>query len=222
MHFINMLLVVILCVLINSCAENTTPLFRTVSFKTADGGKIYANRFEGNDHAVILAHGKIFNKESWETFASRLSDCGFTVLAIDFRGYGQSEPGTKESGLEEDILGAIRFLRNEEIKKVSILGGSMGGCAAGRAAVQSAPGMIHKLILLSPTPFDRPEEIHAGDILFIASKEEGNRAQVEALYSHAPEPKKIELLEGNAHAQHLFKTDEAKNLESLIVAFLER
>jgi hypothetical protein len=35
-----------------------------VSFSTTDGGAIHANVFGGGEHAVVLAHGGRFDKES--------------------------------------------------------------------------------------------------------------------------------------------------------------
>lgn len=68
--------------------------FRKVSFDTSDGGKIHANLYGGGSHGVVLAHGAVFDKESWDKQATRLVQAGLRVLAIDFRGYGDSRPGS--------------------------------------------------------------------------------------------------------------------------------
>ena len=44
----------------------------------------------------MLAHGAIFNKESWAKQAQLLAKEGFAVLAIDFRGYGKSQAGSPQ------------------------------------------------------------------------------------------------------------------------------
>jgi hypothetical protein len=41
-------------------------------------------------------------------------------------------------------------------------------------------------------------------------------------YARAPEPKRPVLLDGNAHAQNIFKTDQAARLTTLIVEFLDK
>lgn len=61
-----------------------------VSFPTQDDGFIYGDLYGKGDRGVVLAHGARFNKESWAKQAWALSDAGFRVLAIDFRGYGKS------------------------------------------------------------------------------------------------------------------------------------
>jgi pimeloyl-ACP methyl ester carboxylesterase len=63
---------------------------KTVSFPTSDGGIVYGDVYGGGSRGVLLAHGGQFNKESWKKQAVVLTEAGFLVLAIDFRGYGQS------------------------------------------------------------------------------------------------------------------------------------
>jgi len=196
-----------------------TKQVRKVSFGTADNGKIFANIYGKGDHAVVFAHGAVFNKESWDSLARELSAKGYRVLALDFRGYGKSVAGRKERALYEDILAAARYLRREEAKKVSVVGGSMGGGAAAQASVEAKEGEIDKLILLSPIPIKNPEMMKASK-LFVASKGERLLRKVKKQYERAPKPKKLVLLDGDTHAQHIFKTQQAEKLTNLIFKFL--
>ena len=85
---------------------------RLVTFDTADGGRIQAHLYESADRGVVLAHGAVFNKESWAPQAERLAAAGYTVLAIDFRGYGESVGGSDNRALYQDVLGGARFLES--------------------------------------------------------------------------------------------------------------
>jgi pimeloyl-ACP methyl ester carboxylesterase len=111
-----------------------------VSFPTQDGGLIYADAYGKGDRGVVLAHGGRFNKESWEKQARVLEEAGLRVLAVDFRGYGQSRgPGQAEplgAPLKLDVLAAVRYLHTNGAKTVSVVGGSMGGRAAGDASIE--------------------------------------------------------------------------------------
>ncbi len=70
---------------------------KTVSFPTEDGGVVSADSYGAGERAVVLAHGGRFNKGSWEKQAQALVAAGYCVLAIDFRGYGQSKgPGDSD------------------------------------------------------------------------------------------------------------------------------
>jgi len=193
-----------------------------VSFKTADNALIFANFQQRGTHAVLLAHGAIFNKESWGDFEQKMLDENFTVLAIDFRGYNKSTQGDRPQALYEDILAGIAFLAGQpQIKKVTVLGASMGGAAAAKASVYSKSKMIDQLILLSPARIYKPELLK-GRLLFIASKGEYLVEKLLSAFSRSPNPKELLLIEGKAHAQHIFNSTETEVLTSSIIKFLKK
>lgn len=209
------LLILLVCIVIN-----TASWAEEINFRTADNAIIYANYHSRGAHAVLLAHGAIFDNKSWGMFEQRLLTENLTVLAIDFRGYNKSTQGDKPSALYEDILAGVQFLRNQaNIKKVTVLGASMGGAAAAKASVYAELNTIDQLILLSPARVFKPEALK-GQLLFIASKEEHLAKAIKSSFNKAPEPKKLQMINGKAHAQHIFKTPQADTLTSSIVEFL--
>jgi len=193
--------------------------FQEVSFETSDGGTIYANLYGQGDHAVALAHGAVFDKESWHPLAVAMAEEGLQVLAIDFRGYGKSEAGRNSNALHLDLLAALTFLREAGAQRVSLLGGSMGGAAASRAAVELEAGQLHKLILLAPARVSSPNKL-PGDKLFIVSEGDALFRSVEQAYKKASDPKRLITLDGSAHAQHIFKTRHGLALKNSILEFL--
>ena len=85
--------VLVFCVVLSSPKAIAQP-YELLNFGTEDGGKIEASFFTaGNTRAVILAHGAIFNKESWYFLAEAFQRKGVSALSIDFRGYGNSTSG---------------------------------------------------------------------------------------------------------------------------------
>lgn len=168
----------------------------------------------------MLAHGAVFNKESWDPLAVNLAEKGLRVLAIDFRGYGKSVVGSRRKAFYEDVLAGVHYLRREGAKTVSIVGGSMGGKAAAQAEAYAGAGEIDRLVLLSPMPIENPQAMKAGYTLFITARDELNAPRVQQQYDAAPYPKMLKLLDGKAHAQHMFKTEQAEALTMLIVLFL--
>jgi pimeloyl-ACP methyl ester carboxylesterase len=103
--------------------------FQKVTFKTEDGAIIEGTLFEGKkSRAVVFAHGMVFNQESWYPLAERLQKEGIASLAIDFRGYGNSKPGTS-SEIYPDILGAVNYLEKRGFEHIALIAGSMGGAA---------------------------------------------------------------------------------------------
>ena len=202
---------------------------QTVSFPTSDGGLIYAHEYGKSDHGVVLVHGGRFDKESWQEQAPVLARAGFRVLAIDLRGYGKSrggsEPKDRDDGYYLDILGAVRYLRGTGAKTVSVVGASFGGGAAAKAAVEAAPGEIDRLILLAHSPIEQPERMK-GRKLFITTRGDFSGGGVLRLpsirdqYEKSAEPKELVILEGSAHAQHIFGTEQGERLMREIQRFL--
>jgi pimeloyl-ACP methyl ester carboxylesterase len=199
-----------------------------VSFPTQDGGLIYGDLYGAGVRGVVLAHGGRFNKESWEKQARILAAAGFRVLAFDFRGYGRSQgPGQADpmsAPLYFDVLAAIRYLRKAGATTVSVVGGSMGGGAAGAASIASKPGEIDRLVFLGASP-DSPAEKLRSPTLFIVARDDANAdglrlPGIRAQYEKAPKPKELIVLEGSAHAQFLFQTAQSDKVMREILRFL--
>jgi pimeloyl-ACP methyl ester carboxylesterase len=199
-----------------------------VSFPTLDGGIVYADVYGAGDRGVVLAHGGRFTKESWAAQAPSLADAGFRVVAIDFRGRGNSRGGPEstagDDGEQFDVLAAVRYLHQTGTSSVSIVGASFGGWAAALAALE-APDQIDRLVLLAHSSIDQPERL-PGRTLFIVSRNDTTARGIPRLidirdqYRRAPGPKELVILEGSAHAQHVFESDEGERLLSEIIRFL--
>jgi alpha/beta superfamily hydrolase len=201
-----------------------------VSFPTQDGGLVHADLYGTGERGVVLAHGGRFNKESWKKQAEELERAGFRVLALDFRGYGKSRgPGQANplsAPLHLDVLAAVRYLRDAGAKTVSLVGGSMGGAAAGEASIEAKPGEIDRLVLLGSAGSDSPEKMK-GRKLFIVARDDRGPGDIPRLgtirehYAQTPGPKELIILEGSAHAQYLFATDQGERVMREILRFLD-
>lgn len=200
----------------------------TISFPTDDGGIVFADLYGSGDRGVVLAHGGRFNKESWKDQARDLTGAGYRVLAIDFRGYGKSHgPGDSDvmsSPLFHDVLAAVRYLHAQGAKTVSVIGGSLGGGAAGDASIESKPGEIDRLVFLGSSPNEPADKLKCASLFIVARDDtsgDGPRLPgIRAQYDKAPEPKKLVILDGSAHAQYLFQTKDAGRVMEEILSFL--
>jgi pimeloyl-ACP methyl ester carboxylesterase len=201
---------------------------KTVSFPTEDGGLVYADVYGQGDRGVVLAHGGRFNKESWEKQARTLAAREFQVLAIDFRGYGKSQgPGQSDpmsAPLHLDVLAAVRYLRTMGAKSVSVVGASMGGGAAGDASIASHPGEIDRLVFLGAAPNGPADKLQSSSLFIVARDDtsgDGPRLpRIQEQYEKAPGPKELIILDGSAHAQYLFQTDQGDRVMREILRFL--
>jgi pimeloyl-ACP methyl ester carboxylesterase len=153
---------------------------------------------------------------------------GFQVLAFDFRGFGKSHgPGDSDmytAPMQLDVLAAVRYLHNHGAKTVAVIGASFGGSAAADASIASRPGEIDRLILLAAAG-DGPAERIKAPLLIIVAREDANDEgprlpRIRAWFDKAPEPKRLVVLDGSAHAQFLFQTDQADRVMQQILQFL--
>ena len=201
---------------------------QTVSLATEDSGRLCADLYGKGDRAVVFAHGGRFNKESWREQAALLASKGFRILAFDFRGVGCSTgPGQADfdnAPFENDVLAAVRYLKAHGAKTVSVVGGSFGGGAAGDASIKSAPGEIDRIVYLGAAPNLSAEKLKSRS-LFIVARDDSNGAGprlpgIRAQYEKAPQPKELIVLDGSAHAQFLFQTDQSARVMREVVRFL--
>jgi len=214
---------VILLVSASGCTEVSE-----ISFLTADGGIVYADEYGTGDKGLVLAHGGRFTKESWAHQAPVFADAGFRVVAIDFRGRGDSQgPDSDPDGVDVhfDVIGAVKYLKDSGASTVSVVGASFGGWAAANAAVE-IPGEIERLVILA-AGVDTPEKL-TGRTLFILARDdfmgEGTLRlpAIQEDFDRAPDPKELILLDGEAHAQYIFETDQADRLMEYLIEFLTR
>src|SRR5438093_3269913 len=195
-----------------------------VSFATEDGGRVYADLYGTGGRGVVLAHGGRFTKESWEKRARGLAAPGRRTRTIACGARGQSRgPASKPpaDGVEYDVLAAVRYLRASGARTVSIVGASFGGAAAAQAAVLARPGEIDRLVLLAHGEIPEPERMQ-GRKLFVVARDDANDAgprlpRIRRQYERAPGPKELLILEGSAHAQFIFETDQGERLMREIV-----
>jgi len=203
---------------------------KRVVLDTGDGGRIHGDLYGAGARGVVLAHGGRFNKETWIPQARALEAAGFQVLAIDFRGYGESTgPGVNDpmgAPLYRDVLAAVRRLRANGAEKVAVVGGSMGGDGAAGALVHQAPGEIDRAVFLAAEPAGPPEKM-TGPKLYILCRDDvqGENTprlpNIRAQYEKVPGPKQMIVLDCSAHAQFIFQTPQAGRLMREIVRFLQ-
>jgi alpha/beta superfamily hydrolase len=197
-----------------------------VSFSTSDGGTVSADLYGTGVNGLILAPGGRFDKSSWEPQARLLAEAGFRVIAINFRGRGESEPGAAGAeALHLDILGGTRYLRATGARSIAVVAASLGGWAAAEAVTVSEPGEVDRLVLLAAPPIDHPDRL-TGKKLFIVSRGDSTGTglarldQIRRQCEAAPDPKELVVVGGSAHAQFLFQEAEGDSVMSEILRFL--
>ncbi len=157
---------------------------------------------------VVLAHGIVFDAASWQPQAARIAQEGLVAIAVE-----DISPAS--------IIAASEYLKAERgVMHIALLGGSAGADAILEAVLQE-PESADQLILLSA---NRPAEgLGAHPKLFVASDGEPVAGVSRQLArTSAGDHNEVEILPGDAHAQHIFNTEQGEALMRLILERLER
>jgi hypothetical protein len=101
----------------------------------------------------------------------------------------------------------------------------MGGGAAGDAAVEAEPGEIDRVVFLGSTGSAKPEKMKGRKLFLIARDDLGPNdvprlKTVQERYEKTTDPKELIVLEGSAHAQFLFESDQGPRAMREIMRFL--
>jgi pimeloyl-ACP methyl ester carboxylesterase len=181
---------------------------------TVNGVRIHY-RIAGSGNPLILLHGSPLTSRSWLRLMPALAKT-YTVVAPDFRGYGQSdkpETGYEVQTMVEDLR---QLLDQLGIKSASVVGHDLGGIVAYVYAAQhrdqvSKLGIIEAPIVGAPSP--TMERVRAGywhigfyahprlPELLIAGRERDYLAEFIRTYQHNREAFDKEDL--NEYAHHI-------------------
>jgi alpha-beta hydrolase superfamily lysophospholipase len=171
-------------------AYNLTVVGEQISLTTNDGINIsgsYVSSPNPNNIVVLLIHQVRKDKSIWDSLVQKLAASGFSSLAIDLRGHGQSGGGSWEDFSEEqfkamlnDVEAAGKYLCEKyPAANLSLIGSSIG---ANLALNYAAKNNASSVVLLSPGLNYKgvaTEEASAGfskPLFMVASRDDPNES----------------------------------------------
>lgn len=208
---------------------------RAVSFESIDGVRLAGRMFgpEGATAGVVLAHMQPADQSSWFDFADQLGELGYRTLTFDFRGYcpggdaGCSEGNKDISAIWQDVAGAVGFLRTEGVRRIGLVGASMGGTASLVFASQSSVDVDAVVTLSAPEAIEGltagPDVLQAVTAakLFLAGNVDGNAATTaQAFFNETLQPKRVEILTTADHGTDILEGNQAEMAGNLITGWL--
>jgi len=132
---------------------------------TPDNQKINALWFMPAQPAkglIIYFHGNAGNLQRWGNYAVDITDLGYEVLMIDYRGYGKSSGTPNEQALYNDAALVWNWAKEKTThQKIVIYGRSLGSAVAAHLAADVQPDL-----LILETPFDELKEANMLRYLF--------------------------------------------------------
>lgn len=134
-----------------------------------------------------------------------LASAGFTVLAYDGRGDGESSQGDPAQRVN-DVFAAVDLVRSRGATKVFLLGASRGGALALTAAAQTPVDGV--VTLSAPPPTDGPAAVAAvtAPSLYVNSENDDFAESTQAMYDAANEPRELQMYPGGGHGVALFRS----------------
>jgi fermentation-respiration switch protein FrsA (DUF1100 family) len=118
-----------------------------VAITTADGVRLHGWWLPAKGPAkgtVLHLHGNAANVSNHLPLVAWLPPAGFSVLMLDYRGFGRSEGKATLDGVVEDAAAALRFLRTRsdiDAQRLIIIGQSLGGATALRLLARDRAGV---------------------------------------------------------------------------------
>lgn len=237
------LVVILTIVFVSGCTQQTaqeTPRgsnAEEVNFETTDGFSIYGTFYPGGGKAIILLHMLSRERSTWNSFAEKLNENGYTVLSIDLRGHGQSviQNGVTRTfsqfsdydfqSMVMDVQAAKDFLVSRDSSEIGLVGASIGANVALRhAAIEGNTEAVRVLVLLSPGLVYRGVSTtdvigeYTNPILIVASEDDSQSISASReLYELSPAPKEIKIYTNAGHGTNMFP---GTDLDSLIIQWL--
>lgn len=110
----------------------------------------YSEIGAGSD-AILFLHGFNSQLSSWDSLWEDVDPCRRSIR-LDIPGFGGSVWDVDSYDLASQSRRIYNFLLRRGVKKITIVGGSMGGSLGAKIAADY-PKMVHALILVSPSGY---------------------------------------------------------------------
>jgi pimeloyl-ACP methyl ester carboxylesterase len=197
---------------------------------TQDGQTIAYQLYSGEQGStpILLLHMLGRTRADWDGFARWMQKNGYTVIAADLRGHGQSSGEWKRFTAEDfqkmtyDVaaLKSVLESKGADVKKLSIIGASIGANTALNYAASDtdvatvvllSPGLDYKGSTTASTKFNKP-------FLIVASTDDKYSAESSQQIADNNAFAKLVLFEDAGHGTNMFVKSE---LSSMILQWLK-
>lgn len=196
---------------------------KRITFTGNDGNALVGDlhRPSGASHArtLVLLHGGGQTRHSWRSTADRLAEKGWTAVALDQRGHGDSDwvEGGKYQfdDYAADLIAVSAHIHDQFGAKPVVVGASLGGIAGMLAEGETEEQIMSALVLVDVTPRMRHDGVDKV-LGFMAERADDGFASLEeasdaiaAYLPHRPRPadlsglaKNLRLGEDNRYRWH--------------------
>jgi pimeloyl-ACP methyl ester carboxylesterase len=202
---------------------------QAIRFQTSTGASLVGVLLGSGPAGLVLGHQVGSDLCEWMPHARSFARQGYRVLALDFEGYGDSQPGAGGSGRYDlDVVAAAQELRRRGAERIVLVGSSMGGTAVLAAAAQIDPPVAGVVSLSGPAEYEGVAAAAAlprlrVPVLFAASADDTQFADdARAMYRAAPvRDKRLLVVPGGAHGTAMIEFgDQAASTAAALKKFI--
>jgi pimeloyl-ACP methyl ester carboxylesterase len=162
---------------------------------------------------LVLGHQVGSDLCEWLPQAQTFAEQGYQVLAFDFAGYGDSQPGSgPDAGVDADVVAAAGQLRHRGADRIVLIGSSMGGTAVLSAAARIRPPVAGVVSLSGPAAFQGVDagaavaRLRVPVLLVAAADDHPFVDDARAMYRVAPvRDKRLLVVGGGGHGTGLLE-----------------
>jgi pimeloyl-ACP methyl ester carboxylesterase len=198
------------------------------SFTTSAGATLAGVVLGSGRAGLVVGHQNGSDLCEWLPQARELAGRGYQVLAFDFAGFGDSQPGSGEARVDGDVVAAAEQLRRRGAEKIVLIGSSMGGTAVLSAATRIRPPVAGVVSLSGPASFQGVDAGAAASrlrvpVLLVAAADDQPFADdARAMYRAAPaRDKRLLLVPGGGHGTSLLEFgSDAPKVQAAVRKFI--
>jgi len=196
---------------------------------TNDGTKIAYDYFAGaGTKGVVLVHQLPSNRKSWAQLVPKLQEKRWHVIAIDYRGRGESggqlQSAQDYQNIGLDVDAAIEFLASKGVGSIAVVGASIGANHAILAGDRDV--RVNAVVLLSPGIDYRGVKTDVAAAKFTkalftaAAKDDAYAAEsAQKIHDLAKGVKELKIYDNAGHGTNMFVMPD---LIPAIVNFVEK
>ena len=227
--------VAIICLLLVGCGAGATdvpmPSSRAAteaSFSAEDGLELKGRLFGDGATGVVLAHMFPADQSSWWDFAGTLAERGYTALAFDFRGYGESGGDKDIELIDRDVRAAVAFLEAQGVSSIFLAGASMGGTASLKVGAAESDRVLGVVSLSAPVEFKglsvKREQVRVPVLLMVTRGDVSARDSLDSMLKDGivgPQAETVVYEEGGDHGTDILTGSNSPAARDRILSFLE-
>jgi pimeloyl-ACP methyl ester carboxylesterase len=205
-----------------------------VRFPSRSGATIAGVLLGSGPVGVVFAHQSPGDLCDWMFYARALEARGYVVLPIDMNGFGASTvapTSPTRARWDRDVAAAAGVLRSHGVRRVVLIGASLGGTVVVAAAAEIRPAVSAVVDLSGPTESSGVDALAAArrlrvPALYVVSDDDAYISEVRKTYRVTPPRlRRLRVVTGGGHGVGLLLIElqpHARQTRAVIEGFLRR